>query len=395
MGAADSFGMIPFTEEHQMLRDMLRKYCDDKLAPRAMELDEKKLFPHEAVKEMAELGLLGIYFPEEYGGAGMDFTSFIIGMEEVNRVCGNTGITYTAHTSLCMAPIADLGTEEQKKKFLPPLCSGEHIGCFGLSEPEAGSDAGNCQTTAIREGDYYIVNGGKQWITNGREAKTMVATVKTDPGARRSHGISALIIDMESEGISVPRVEDKLGLRGSSTSQIFLDNVKVPAENLLGEENTGFGAFMQTLEGGRIGIGAMALGLAEGAYERAVNYVKERSTFGKLLAQHEPIQHFIANMATEMEAARLMVYRAAWMKDQGMHITKEAAMAKLYASEVAMRVTELAVQLHGGYGYTREYEVERMWRDAKLCTIGEGTSEIQRMVIARQVLGKAVKGIVE
>lgn len=392
MGAYDSYGMIPLTEEHRMLRDMLRKYCDEKLAPRAMELDEKKLFPHEAVKEMAELDLLGIYFPEEYGGAGMDFMSFIIAMDEINRVCGNTGITYTAHTSLCMAPIHDLGTEEQKKKFLPPLCSGEHIGCFGLSEPEAGSDAGNCRTTAVREGDHYVVNGAKQWITNGREAKTMVATVKTDPSAPRSRGISALIIDMESEGVSVPKVEDKLGLRGSSTSQIFLDNVKVPVENLLGAEHTGFGAFMQTLEGGRVGIGAMALGLAQGAYERAVNYVKERKTFDKLLAQHEPIQHFIANMATELEAARLMVYRAAWMKDQGMHVAKEAAMAKLYASEVAMRITELAVQLHGGYGYTREYEVERMWRDAKLCTIGEGTSEIQRMVIARQVLGRAVRG---
>jgi alkylation response protein AidB-like acyl-CoA dehydrogenase len=223
----------------------------------------------------------------------------------------------------------------------------------------------------------------------------MVATVKTQPEAPRSRGISALIIDMQSDGVSVPKVEDKLGLRGSSTSQIYLDNVRVPVENLLGAEHTGFGAFMKTLEGGRVGIGAMALGLAQGAYERTVQYVKERSTFDKLLAQHEPIQHFIANMATEMEAARLMVYRAAFMKDAGLPFGKEAAMAKLYASEVAMRVTELAVQLHGGYGYTREYEVERIWRDAKLCTIGEGTSEIQRMVIARNVLGKATRGVVE
>jgi butyryl-CoA dehydrogenase len=337
---------------------------------------------------MAELGLLGVYFPEQYGGSGMDFVSFIIAMEEINRVCGTTGITYTAHTSLCMAPLNDLGTEEQKRKYLPPLCSGEHIGCFGLSEPEAGSDAGNCKTTALRDGDYYVVNGTKQWITNGREAKTMVATVKTDPSAPRSRGISSLIIDMESEGVSVPRVEDKLGLKGSSTAQIFLDDVKVPAENLLGEEHTGFGAFMQTLEGGRVGIGAMALGLAQGAYERTIRYVKERKTFDKLLAQHEPLQHILATMATELEAARMMVYRAAFMKDAGLRFGKEAAMAKLYASEVAMRVTELAVQLHGGYGYTREYEVERMWRDAKLCTIGEGTSEIQRLVISRHVLGR-------
>lgn len=395
MGALDSFGMIPFTEEHNMLRETVRKYADDKLAPRAMELDEQKLFPLEAVGEMAELGLLGIYFDEKYGCSGMDFVSFIIGMEEINRVCGTTGITYTAHTSLCMAPIADLGTEEQKLKYLPPLASGEHIGCFGLSEPEAGSDAGNCKTTAVRDGNHYIVNGAKQWITNGKEAKTIVATVKTEPGAPRSRGISALIIDMESEGVSVPKTEDKLGLRGSSTAQIFFDNVRVPVENLLGVEHTGFGAFMKTLEGGRVGIGAMALGLAQGAYERTVHYVKERKTFDKLLAQHEPIQHFIANMATELEAARLMVYRAAFMKDAGLPFGKEAAMAKLYASEVAMRVTELAVQLHGGYGYTREYEVERIWRDAKLCTIGEGTSEIQRMVIARSILGKATKGVVE
>jgi butyryl-CoA dehydrogenase len=294
-----------------------------------------------------------------------------------------------------MAPIFDLGTEEQKRKYLPPLSSGEHIGCFGLSEPEAGSDAGNTHTTARREGDYYIVNGSKMWITNGSVAKTMVATVKTDPDAPRSRGISALIIDMDSDGVSVPKVEDKLGLRGSSTAQVFFDNVRVPVENLLGEENDGFGTFMQTLEGGRVGIGAMALGLAQGAYERTVQYVKERKTFDKLLAQHDPVQHFIANMATEIEAARLMVYKAAFMKAAGQKFAKEACMAKLFASEVAMRVTELAVQLHGGYGYTVEYDVERMWRDAKLCTIGEGTSEVQRMVIARHVLGRAVKGVVD
>ncbi|MBN2083453.1 acyl-CoA dehydrogenase [bacterium] len=384
--------MIPFTEEHRLLRETVRKYANDKLAPRAIELDQQKQFPHEAVKEMGELGLLGAYFPEEYGGSGMDFVTFIIGMEEINRVCGNTGITYTAHTSLCMAPIADLGTEEQKKKYLPPLASGEHIGCFGLSEPEAGSDAGNCKTTAIRDGDHYVVNGAKQWITNAREARTMVATVKTDPSQGRSRGISALIVDMQTPGVSVPKVEDKLGLRGSSTGQVFLDNVHVPAENLLGEENTGFGTFMQTLEGGRVGIGAMALGLAQGAFERSVAYMKERKTFDKLLAQHQALQFALADMATEIEAARLLVYRAAFMKAAGQPFGKEAAMAKLYASEVAMRATEMAIQIHGGYGYTVEYEVERIWRDAKLCTIGEGASEILRMVIARQILGRATKG---
>jgi len=392
MGANDNYGMIPFTEEHRMLRETVRKYANDKLAPRAIELDQQKQYPHEAVKEMGELGLLGAYFPEEYGGSGMDFVTFIIGMEEINRVCGNTGITYTAHTSLCMAPIADLGTEEQKEKYLPPLASGEHIGCFGLSEPEAGSDAGNCKTTAIRDGDHYVVNGAKQWITNARQAKTMVATVKTDPSQRRSRGISALIIDMETPGVSVPKVEDKLGLRGSSTCQIFFDNARVPVQNLLGEENTGFGTFMQTLEGGRVGIGAMALGLAQGAYERSVAYMKERKTFDKLLAQHQALQFALADMATEIEAARLMVYRAAFMKAAGQPFGKEASMAKLFASEVAMRATEMAIQIHGGYGYTVEYEVERFWRDAKLCTIGEGSSEILRMVIARQILGKATRG---
>ena len=392
MGALDSFGMIPFTDEHEMLRDTVCKYVDDKVAPRADELDREHKFPHEAVTEMAELGLMGVHVPEEYGGAGMDFVSYVITLEELARGCGTTAITFTAHTSLCEAPITALGTEEQKKKYLPPLASAEKLGCFGLSEPEAGSDAGNTKTTAIREGDHYIVNGSKMWITNGKHAGTMVATVKTDPSAPRSRGISALIIEMDSPGVSIIKEEDKLGLRGSSTAQIFLDDVKVPAENLLGEENTGFGTFMQTLEGGRIGIGAMALGLAQGAYERTIKYMKERSTFGKLLAQHEPLQHIVANMATEMEAARMMVYKAAFMKDAGANIAKEAAMAKLYASEAAMRVTELAVQLHGGYGYTREYEVERFWRDAKLCTIGEGTSEVQRMVIARQILGRAVKG---
>jgi alkylation response protein AidB-like acyl-CoA dehydrogenase len=384
--------MIPYTEEHRMLRDMLRKYCDEKVAPRAIELDQEKKFPHEAIKELAELDLLGIYIPEEYGGAGMDFVSYALTIEELARVCGTTSITLAAHTSLCMAPIAMLGTEEQKKKYLPPLARGDGLGCFGLSEVEAGSDAGNCKTTAVRDGDYYIVNGSKQWITNGREAITMVATVKTDPSAPRSHGISALIIEMNSPGVSVPAVENKLGLRGSSTAQIYLDNVKVPVENLLGEENTGFGTFMKTLEGGRICIGAMALGLAQGAYEHAVSYMKERKTFDKLLAQHQALQFALSDMATELEAARMMVYRAAFMKDKGLPFGKEAAMAKLYASEAAMRISEMAIQLHGGYGYTVEYEVERIWRDAKLCTIGEGASEILRMVIARHILGKAVSG---
>lgn len=393
MGAHDSYGMIPFSEEHTMLREMLRKYADEKVAPRALEMDEKHIFPAKALKELAELDMLGIYIPEEYGGAGMDFVSYVIAIEELARVCGSTSITLAAHTSLCMAPIMYLGNHEQKLKYLPPLGSGEHIGCFGLSEPEAGSDAGNCQTTAVRDGDHYIVNGAKMWITNAAHAHTMVATVKTDPTLPRSRGISAMIIDMHSEGVKIPPQEDKLGLRGSNTNQVFLDNVRVPVENLLGVENDGFGTFMLTLEGGRICIGALALGLAQGAYERAVKYACQRSTFGKLLAQHQTIQNYLALMATEIEASRLLVYRAAFMKDAGVPYAKEAAMAKLFTSEAAMRVTEKAIQVLGGFGYTREYEVERFYRDAKLTTIGEGASEILQMVISRNILGDAVKGV--
>ena len=395
MGARDSYSMIPFTDEHRMLREMVRRYADEKLAPRAVEIDQEKRFPEEAVRELGGLDLLGSYIPEAYGGAGMDFVSYIISVEEIARVCGSTALTLAAHTSLCMAPIAALGNEEQKMKFLPPLCTGDTLGCFGLSEPEAGSDAGNCRTTAVLDGDHFTVNGSKMWTTNGDRAKTMVATVKTDPDLPRSRGISALIIDLDSPGVTRGNKENKLGCRGSSTAQVFFDDVKVPRENLLGALNTGFATFMSTLEGGRVCIGSMALGIAQGAYERAVAYVKERKAFDKLLAQQQSLQHFIANMATELEAARMMCYRAAFMKDAGIEFGKEAAMAKLYASEVAMRITELAVQLHGGYGYTVDYEVERMWRDAKICTIGEGTSEILRWVVARRVLGKATRGVVD
>jgi len=392
MTPTDSYAFIPFTDTHHMVRDTVRRLTEERIAPRAVEIDQTHEFPLRAFHELASLDLLGTYMAEEYGGAGMDFVSFIITMEELARGCGSTAITLTAHTSLCMAPIADLGTEEQKRRFLPPLCSGEHIGCFGLSEPEAGSDAGNTKTLARRDGDAFVVSGSKMWITNGSRAHTMVATVKTDPTAPRSRGISALIVELDSPGVQIIKEEDKLGLRASSTAQVFFDNVRVPAENLLGVLDTGFGAFMKTLEGGRIGIGALALGIAQGAYDRTLQYVKQRRTFGKLLAEHQTVQDYIADMATDLEASRLLVYRAAFMKDAGVAHGKEAAMAKMYASEAAMRVCDKAIQIHGGYGYTREFEVERMYRDAKLCTIGEGTTEIQRMVIARYVLGRAVKG---
>jgi butyryl-CoA dehydrogenase len=387
----DSFGMIPFTDEHQLVRESVRQLVDEQIAPRAIEMDETHEFPQAQFDAIAALGLLGVIVPEEYGGAGMDFPSYCIVMEELARGCGSTALTYTAHVSLCIAPILLLGTHEQKLKWLPPLCSGERIGCFGLTEPQAGSDSGNTQTAGWRDGGDYVVRGAKAWITNGPQASTMVGTVKTDQSAPRGKGISALIIDMASEGISIPKVEDKLGLRASSTAQIFFDDVRVPAKNLLGVENDGFGLFMRTLEGGRVGIAAMAVGLAQAAYERAVKYAQQRHTFGRPLAGHQTIQQYISEMATELEAARLLVYRAAFMKGQGLPVPKEAGMAKLFATEAAMRICEKAIQIHGGFGYVREFEVERIYRDAKLCTIGEGTTEVQHLVIARQILGDATR----
>ena len=394
MSSIDSQFLIPFTDEHEMVRESVRRLVDEKIAPRAFGLDDSHAFPHEAMAELAELDLLGIYVPEEYGGAGMDFVSYIITMEELGRGCGSTTLTYTAHTGLCITPIMLLASHEQKLRWLPELCSGRMIGCFGLSEPGSGTDAGSLTTVAVREGDGYIVNGTKMWITNGRYAGVMVTTVKTDPSQGRGKGISSLLIPMDSPGVSVIKEEDKLGLRASSTAQVFLDQVRVPAANLLGTEHDGFGAFMKTLEGGRIAIAAMALGLAQSSYERSLNYVKQRKTFGRYLAQHQTMQNYLADMATNIEASRLLIYRAAFLKDAGRPFAKEASMAKLFATEMAMEVTNNAIQIHGGYGYVKEFEVERIWRDAKLCTIGEGTTEIQRVIIARQILGQAVKGVV-
>lgn len=391
MNIALSDGLIPFTDEHLLVRDTLRQLVDDVIAPRAAELDETHEFPMDNFRALAELDMLGIFVPEEYGGAGMDFVNYAIAMEEIARGCASTALTLAAHCSLCMGPILLLGSDEQKRRWLPALCKGEQIGCFGLSEPQAGSDAGDCQTKATRENGDFVVSGTKMWITNGNKADVMVATVKTDAGQPRGRGISALIVDMQSEGISVPKTEDKLGMRASSTAQVFLENVRVPAENLLGEENVGFRVFMRTLESGRIGIGALALGIARAAYERAVKYATERETFGAKLGAHQTIQAYLADMATELEAARLLVFRAAFMRSAGVEFGREAAMAKMYASEVAMRVTERAIQILGGFGYVREFEVERYWRDAKLTTIGEGATEICQIVIARDILGEAAR----
>jgi alkylation response protein AidB-like acyl-CoA dehydrogenase len=383
MPLTSSLEILPFTEEHHMVREVVRTLVDTKIGPRALHVDETHEFPMQAMQELAELDLLGVYVPEQYGGTELDFTTYYIIMEELARGCGSTALTYTAHSGLCITPLLAHGTHEQKQKYLPPLCSGQHIGCFGLTEPQSGSDSGAAETRATHDGDSWVLRGSKMWITNGDHAQTMVCVAKTDPTQPRSKGLSAFIVEMDWPGVSVPKIEDKLGLRGSSTAQIFLDDVRVPQENLLGVLDNGFGGFMKTLEAGRIAIAAMACGLAAAALERAARYATQRETFGLPLIQHQTIGNYLAEMATKLDAARLLTYRASFLKDAGKPFAKEASMAKYFASEAAMEICERAIQIHGGYGYVREFEVERIWRDAKLCTIGEGTTEVQQMIIAR------------
>jgi butyryl-CoA dehydrogenase len=375
------------TEEQHMLRRMVRGFAEQEIAPHAGEIDETDECPWDIFRRMGELGLLGLPFPEEYGGSGGDYTGLVIALEEIARVSGSMAITFDAHTSLCCEPIYLFGSEEQKQKYLVPLARGEKIGAFGLTEPQAGSDAGASRTYAVRDGDEWVINGQKIFITNGSIADVVVITAKTDP-ERGIRGISAFLVEKGTPGFQPGRDEKKMGLRGSVTSELFFENCRIPAENLLGEENEGFKQFLVTLDAGRIAIAAMAVGLAQGAFERAVAYAKERVQFGQPIARFQAIQWMIADTATEIEAARLMVYRAAWLKEQGTRFTKEAAMAKLFATEMSERACHKAIQIHGGYGYMREYEVERMYRDQRLCAIGEGTNEIQRLVIARQVLGR-------
>ncbi|NQS97279.1 MAG: acyl-CoA dehydrogenase [candidate division Zixibacteria bacterium] len=375
-----------FTEEQQMLYEMVHDFAENEIKPIAAEIDETAEFPHETVDKMGELGLLGIPFPEKYGGAGMDNVSYIIAVEEVSRVCGSHGITLAAHISLGCSPIYLFGSEEQKLKYLKPIASGEGLGAFGLTEPNAGSDAGGTQTTAVPDGDHYIVNGSKNFITNAEYCKTAVLTAVTGKKNGRKR-ISSFIVERDTPGFTIGKKEDKMGLRGSSTAMLHFDDCRIPKENLLGNEGEGFRQFLTILDGGRISIGAMALGIAQGAYEEAVKYARERKAFGKTIGKFQAIQFMIADMATEIAAARHLIYDVARLEDEGKPFVRESAMAKLFASEVAMRVTHKAIQIHGGYGYTKDYPVERMYRDAKLCTIGEGTSEIQRIVIARDVLG--------
>lgn len=373
------------TDEQRMVRDMVRDLATKEIAPRAAEVDKTEEFPADNIRKMAELGLLGLPYPEEYGGGGGDYLGYAIAVEEIARACGSTALIYAAHVSLGCGPIYSFGSEEQKQKWLPRLCSGQGLGAFGLTEPEAGSDAGATRTVAVREGDCYVLNGSKMWITSGAIADVVTCTAKTDPSAG-TRGISCFLVEQGRPGFIPGKNEPKMGLKGSVTSALSLENCRVPAENLLGKEGEGFRQMLITLDAGRISIGAMALGLAQAALDEAIRYSKERVQFGQPISRFQAIQWMIADMATEIDAARLMVYRAAALKDAGRRFTREAAMAKLYASEVAERAGFKAIQIHGGYGYSREYPVERIYRDQRLCTIGEGTSEIQRLVIAREVL---------
>ncbi|NYE58117.1 acyl-CoA dehydrogenase [Carboxydothermus ferrireducens] len=373
------------SEEHELLRQTVRDFAEKEVAPSAAERDEQERFDREIFKKMAELGLTGIPWPEEYGGAGMDYIAYAIAVEELSRVCASTGVTLSAHVSLGSFPIYKYGTEEQKQKYLKPLALGEKLGAFGLTEPSAGSDAGSLKTTAVRDGDYYILNGSKIFITNGGEAEIYVvfATVDRSKGHR---GISAFIVEKGTPGFSFGKKEKKLGIRSSPTVELVFENCRIPKENLLGEEGQGFKIALSTLDGGRIGIAAQAVGIAQGAYEAAVKYAKERTQFGKPIAEFQGVSFVLADMATKIQAARLLVYHAAWLESNNLPYGKAAAMAKLFASETAMEVTTKAVQIFGGYGYTREYPVERMMRDAKITEIYEGTSEVQRIVISSYIL---------
>ncbi|NOZ06570.1 MAG: acyl-CoA dehydrogenase [Chloroflexi bacterium] len=376
---------LELSEEQRMIRDTVREFAQAEVAPRARDVDETGRFPRENFERMAELGLMGLPIPEKYGGAGADTVSYALAVEEISAACGSTGLTYAAHVSLVCSPLYYFGTEAQKQKYLIPLAQGEQFGAFGLTEPQSGSDAAGLRTTALRDGGEWVINGQKMWITSGAIAGTLIIAAVTDP-ERGAHGVSNLIVEKGTPGFTAGKNEPKMGLKGSITSQLFFENCRVPAENVLGDPTEGFVQFMKTLDGGRISIGAMALGLGRAALEAAIAYAKERRAFGQAIANFQAIQWMIADSSTELEAARLLLYQAAALKDAGKRFTKEAAMAKLFASEAAERACFRAIQIHGGYGYSREYPVERYYRDNRLTEIGEGTSEIQRLVIARQVL---------
>ncbi len=376
------------TAEQELIRQTIRDFATREIAPLARHTDETGEFPAETFRKMAELGLMGLPFPEEYAGAAADSVSVAIAIEEVARACGSTALAYAAHLGLGCAPIALFGSPEQKHAFLKPAAEGRYMASFALTEPHAGSDAGATRTIARLEGDQWVINGSKMWITNAPMAGHLIVTAVTNPGER--HAISALIVPGGTPGMRFGKHEPKMGLRGSVSTAIQFDDVRVPRENLLGERGRGFHQFLTVLDGGRIGIGAMAIGLAQASFEAACTYAGERTAFGKPIGAYESVSNMIADMATGLQAARLMIYQAAWLKDQGRPYSREAAQAKLYASEVGERICRDAIQVLGGYGYSQEFPVERIYRDQRLLTIGEGTSEILRVVIGRHILGPFV-----
>ncbi len=379
------------TEDERMIQEMVADFARTEVAPRAAEIDENHSFSEETWARIVELGLPGIPFPEELGGSDGGTLAYVLAVEEISRACGSTGLTLAAHVSLGTYPIFKWGGDELCQTYVPKLIAGEYMGAYALTEPGAGSDSGGTRTTAVRDGDEWVLNGRKCFITNAHHAGVFICTAVTDPslGAK---GISAFVVPREAEGFSLEQGEEKLGMRGSEWASLVFEDARIPENHILGPSGEGFATFMKTLDGGRISIGALALGIAEGAYDCSLQYAREREAFGGTLADLQAVQFKLADMATQIEAAKHLIYHAARLKDAGMPYTKEGAMAKLFSSEIAMRITYDAIQIFGGYGYSREYPVERMWRDAKLCTIGEGTSEIQRMVIARSIL-RATKSV--
>ena len=372
-------------EEQQQIKMSVREFAESEIKPHVMEWDETQHFPVELRPKLAELGLMGVIFPEQYGGAGMGYIEYATIIEEIARVDGSVGLSVAAHNSLCSNHIYMFGSEEQKQKYLVPLAQGESFGAWGLTEAQAGSDSAGTRTTAVRNNGNYVVNGSKNFITHAISCNTLVAVAVTDK-SKGNKGISAFIFDKSMEGFRSDKKENKLGMRASETASVVFEDCQVPQENLLGNEGEGFTQAMKILDGGRISIAALSVGIAQGAFEAAVRYSKERQQFGQPIAEFQAIQFKLADMATQIEAARLLTMQAAYLKDNNKRVTKESAMAKLYASEVAVRVSEESIQIHGGYGYIKDYPAEKYWRDSKLCTIGEGTSEIQRIVIAKQLL---------
>jgi butyryl-CoA dehydrogenase len=376
---------MKISKEHEEFRKHIREFAEKEIEPQAKELDETGQFPFDTVKKLGQMGIMGMVVPKEYGGTGHDTLSYSIAVEEISRVCGSTGITVAAHNSLGVYPIFLFGSENQKKKYLPDLASGKKLGAFGLTEPDAGSDAAGTKTTAVLDGDRWVINGSKCFITSASVGETFVITAVTDK-SKGYKGISSFILEKGMRGFSIGKKENKMGLRGSDTATLVFEDLRIPKDNILGQPGEGFKQFMITLDGGRISIGAMALGIAQGAFDKALDYAKQREQFGKSITDFQAVQWKLSDMATQLEAARHLIYHASELKDKGEKIIKESAMAKLYASEVGRFVTYQAVQIFGGYGYMSDYPVERYMRDVKLCEIGEGTSEIQRIVIARELI---------